>query len=110
MGEIDRKILNYLNLAGPSPITEISYKMEINYKQAKDTLARLGSNGFVIRKEVNSFLRPGRRSAQGRIGRMYSTIKLLNVITPLGRQYLQKMNKLELMINWDRHHHRHHHQ
>lgn len=107
--DFERNVLTYLDTGGPSTITQLILAMETNHCQMKRILEPLIKNGFVTKKSLEEIGlgkttgggRPKTIPAIGRLRRLSGNVRLLIIITPLGREYLKKSRKLAMMLNWE---------
>lgn len=100
--DLQRILLNILMQQGPTPYTQLMYLLETNAIHIGKHLADLAEAGFIIQKHRKEFFpRKGRRPQTSRINRFSPTVKKLIQITPLGVQYVKKINELERMIKWE---------
>ena len=87
--DLQRQLLNYLKAKGPCPVTACRLFLEINHKQMTGILADLVPSGLISKEIAPQKWRPSQNSLE-------------LSITPIGLKYLKKLNRLELMVKWER--------
>jgi predicted transcriptional regulator len=104
--DIQRQLLNYLRVNGPTNITRCLQFLQINHKQFKKAFAELGPAGFIVKEEVDKIplLRTmrGRKNYRrlGKLTRIPPRATSIISITPAGNTYLEKMNKMGRLLKW----------
>lgn len=87
--DFERRILEYLDKQGPTPITVLTIVARTNHGLVRRILNSLISSGLVVEKSPK---------ALGKV--YYREVKLLLAITPKGQQYLNKRQQLRALIQW----------
>ena len=98
--DIRRQILNCLNHLGPTPITEILYRIALSHGQGTAYLNELINTGLVIRKSLATMLKELTKSQLGRLVLMSDNVTDVYIITKKGGEYLNKLNEMELVLSW----------
>ena len=98
--DIRRQMLNCLVATGPTPITQLLFRIALSYGQAKVHLGELIGVGLVSRKPLSKMIQELSKEQLGKLAEMSDNVTDLYMITGKGQKYLEKLNEMELMIKW----------
>ncbi len=90
--DIRRQILNYLNRTGPNSITDIVDALSINHTMAQELIKDAILSGIIA---------PEIRPRITRYKKINPVVQVLLTITPEGIKELNKMNKLQSLIDFN---------